>query len=1176
MADNDIGYYTLPVILSFDGIEKKVNSQLSKAFGDVGKKSSKALADATEADVERAAKAYGKLRDRAEDALGKVRVEEEKLAKARAGGKQEQIVAAEERLNKARRDSSRATREAADSFKEYEDAQKRLGDGARGLGDRFGGLGDMAGKAGQALTTAGVVAAGAALAGITALGGGVIILGRQLYDLGAQWDDVTDSIAVRTGKLGPELEKLTEAVKDIAPSTASSITQIGAVVGAVSQNLRISGMDLDLVSQTIANLNRLTGEDLNVRELGKAFRGFGVDAKQQIPTLDALYRASTATGMSVNELVAAVVSAGSGARTMGLDLSQTAALLATFNDAGLDGQKAMAALSLAAKNLAKDGIAPAAGLRDTLTQIEAFLAAGDDPRAINLATKIFGRGYAPILDAIRSGALDAQSLNDALAQSGPTINEVADATADWSERWQQLKNTLSVALEPIATGVFTMINERLDGLADWVTNNQSKVIGFFGSVADWAFNAAKAVVGFVADSLRAIGELIGDVAPALGDIGDAISWIPGLGKAGDALMNLERTMATWPNNFNRAADAIENNLNGALQKGQDYTKAFIERTKQATRFSEVLGETVAKVNDNGDIILSDNTPEVEQKLKDLGITVTELPDGTFTVTADTDEANQILGDYRDQETGKPIELEVKPDTGPADAVLEDWKRKVSAGSVEIPITGGLLGVPVPGPGAGGITNGPLGVPGPQKFAAGRSRGPESGLTENSIAAKRAIESTFPAIQSIGGYRPPDVTPFGTFTEHSSGEAIDVMVPGWNTPAGKAYGDRIAQWALANADSLGTEWVIWQQKTYYPDGRVSGMPDRGDPTQNHYDHVHLKTKRGAVPSSMRRFSANRGGGAAMSMQNALPMSADPGGALNIQEPMPAEAGYTATMSSAIDTSRLYSASPNLVNAYGADYEPGIGIPGSNEYGEPGYYRQDPKRVRDAQQAVADADEAIRQADAAVAQAQARVEELPFDAPESSTLSANESLRAAKARADKVRRERLDKQADYEETLKGEFTSAKQAAKSKTGGRGGGGMGLGGLGSIASSFLQETFGIGSWLPALDDLMPLQIADTLLGTFLGPMLQGSEQTAALPAGGAAGTSPGPFGIPDIAAPPMPTGGMHGGSGAAPGPAPIINVDNSQNFNNSPLGWDPVQVNKQRDNNIMRAPRLPVGMGG
>jgi hypothetical protein len=74
--------------------------------------------------------------------------------------------------------------------------------------------------------------------------------------------------------------------------------------------------------------------------------------------------------------------------------------------------------------------------------------------------------------------------------------------------------------------------------------------------------------------------------------------------------------------------------------------------------------------------------------------------------------------------------------------------------------------------------------------------------------------------------------------------------------------------------------------------------------------------------------------------------------------------------------------------------------------------------------------------------------------------------------------------------------------------------------------------------------------------------------------GTSGAAFGIPDIAAPPMPQGSAHTGGGGAPGPT-IVNVDQSQNFSNSPLGWDPVEVNKERDRNINRAPRLPIGMG-
>jgi hypothetical protein len=901
--------------------------------------------------------------------------------------------------------------------------------------------------------------------------------------------------------------------------------------------------------------------------------------------------------MSVNDLVSAIGSNGPALRTMGMGVSEGAALMAVFNEAGLDGEKALAALGLAAKNLAKDGKAPAEGLRDTLTQVQGLLAAGREADAINVATKIFGKGYGPVLDAIRSGALDAQSLNDALAQGGVTIDEVAQSTADWSERWQQLKNTLSVALEPIASGVFNLINARLEGLADWVTQNQSKVIGFFGAVADWAFAAAEAIVKFVADSLRGLGELISNVSGALGPIFDAMAtiggvakFIPGFQNVGDAMekigkagQTIDDAFAGMPGSLNKAADALEGKVLPGIRKGRTYAELFIERTKQATRFTEVLGDTVATLNDNGDIVLSDNSPEVQQRLADLGIAVKEMPDGTLTVSADTAEATTILDSYRDQQEGTPIEVPLSPDTGLADKAIADWKAKLEAGNpVNIPVTGGLVGVPVPG--SGPVGNGPLGVPGgAMKFSGSSVTGSEKGLQPNTVAAKRAVEGAFPAIKNIGGWRPPD-----GYNEHFSGQAIDVMIPNWSSPAGKQYGDQVAQYLLANSSALGIDYVLWQQRQWNADGTSSAMTDRKSPTQNHMDHVHAHTVNTPnLPGARALKSSPKGGGMSKFGPDSASGPSVPG--LTAVGGAGALTGPTASLSSSIDTSGLYTTAAGgsePVSAYGA------GTPGANEYGEPGYYRPDPKQVRESQQRAADAEESIKQADAAVAQAQARLDELPYDAEESSKLSASESVRSAKARRDKAIRERDDAIADLAEAQKGKFTAAKQGGKggsaSRGGGQGGGG-GLGGVGSIFGSFLKDTFGIGDWLPALDNLWPLQAADTLMSAFmplgvaaangeLGIQTPGwypgmsEEEFTALKGGQ---TSTAPFGIPDIAAPPMPASGQHAGGGAPPGPAPVINVDQSQNFNNSPLGWDPGRVNKERDRNIQRAPRLPVGMG-
>lgn len=100
---------------------------------------------------------------------------------------------------------------------------------------------------------------------------------------------------------------------------------------------------------------------------------------------------------------------------------------------------------------------------------------------------------------------------------------------------------------------------------------------------------------------------------------------------------------------------------------------------------------------------------------------------------------------------------------------------------------------------------------------------------------RIIKQLWPkGVSAIGGYRPPD-----GYNEHSSGRALDVMINDAQT------GTQIKDWSMANSPKYPVDWTIWQQKMWYPDGRSEGMPDRGDPTQNHMDHDHIFYKPQAV-------------------------------------------------------------------------------------------------------------------------------------------------------------------------------------------------------------------------------------------------------------------------------------------------------------------------------------------
>lgn len=103
-----------------------------------------------------------------------------------------------------------------------------------------------------------------------------------------------------------------------------------------------------------------------------------------------------------------------------------------------------------------------------------------------------------------------------------------------------------------------------------------------------------------------------------------------------------------------------------------------------------------------------------------------------------------------------------------------------------------------------------------------------GLVAGTSELRKIIGQRF-GISDIGGYRPGG----DGFNEHSTGRALDVMV-GNN----KAKGDAVKDFALANASAIDLKWAIWRQHLFYPGGGGYDMPDRGNPTQNHMDHVHI--------------------------------------------------------------------------------------------------------------------------------------------------------------------------------------------------------------------------------------------------------------------------------------------------------------------------------------------------
>ena len=342
-----------------------------------------------------------------------------------------------------------------------------IDEAVKGFTSQFGAMGDTA----SSVLTKIPVGAAAAATGIAAIAIAAVKVGEALYGVGEQFDDAFDTLAVRTNLAGEELDGLNQSLRNVAAQSASSLGDVADILGRVNQSLHLDGAPLEVLTDQIADLNRNTGETLNIRDLGRVVSGFGQDAKNAAEDVDALYTASAATGVPINELLSNMVTLGPAARTLGLNFGETTNLLTLFERGGIDASKSSAALTHAAGEFADANIPLKTGLADTITQIKGFTAAGDEAAATNLAKDVFGqRGAQQFVDLIRNGKLTVQDLNGELENSHGAVGRMDDKTRDWSENFEIIKNRVSDIAETFGGPLYDAINGVLGQFADMLTD----------------------------------------------------------------------------------------------------------------------------------------------------------------------------------------------------------------------------------------------------------------------------------------------------------------------------------------------------------------------------------------------------------------------------------------------------------------------------------------------------------------------------------------------------------------------------------------------------------------------------------------------------------------------------------------------------------------------------------
>lgn len=348
-------------------------------------------------------------------------------------------------------------------------------------------------------------------AAISALG-----IGKMLVDIGAGFDEMRDTIIIGTGASGEALAELEGIAKDVATTVPVSFAEAGDAIQDLNTRLGLTGDDLRDVATQLGALSSM-GISANVETLSGAFAAWGVEADDMASEMDYLFSVSQNTGLGFDQLTSILETSAPAMQQLGFSMEETANMAGLLDQAGMDASGMMSKMQKAFTEIAAEGGDAGEVFEQMLGEMQGYIDAGDTAAAMDIAESLFGtRGATQFLQAVESGTIDMDSFRDAALGAGDGIMSTYEATADWSEKLDVLKNKAAVALEPLASFAFDALGAGIDMVTaafEEMLPAVEPLITAIGTVlTEQVFPAAQAVIETFAPIVKDIATIFLNVA----------------------------------------------------------------------------------------------------------------------------------------------------------------------------------------------------------------------------------------------------------------------------------------------------------------------------------------------------------------------------------------------------------------------------------------------------------------------------------------------------------------------------------------------------------------------------------------------------------------------------------------------------------------------------------------
>lgn len=391
--------------------------------------------------------------------------------------------------------------------------------------------------------------------GAASVVGLVVASFKGLFDIGKINDEVSEQIAVGTGKSGAALEGLVGVAHQVSLQVPASLQAISPVVVDLNDKLGLTGPTLQTVTKEVLELGRIQKTTINVADLASTLAGFNVTGKDTPGVLNDIFRISQATDIPVNTLTGSLKTQGAILTSLGFSLKGATSFVASLSKAGVNGSTIVRSLGSALSKLATDGEAPQVTFQRVVASIQSYITTGNEAAALQLSAKVFGtRGATGFVAALKSGKVSIADLTGSVDVSNQSILGMGASTEHLTEDIQLIKNKGVDELTPAADKLFALLNTGFANATAWITSLPplSVVFAPLIPILDPIATSLKNIVDQIPPLSVGIIGIAGAFAKAVSAIGvSALQLLPGvfnlISKALTIANPLLQDLSSWLN-----------------------------------------------------------------------------------------------------------------------------------------------------------------------------------------------------------------------------------------------------------------------------------------------------------------------------------------------------------------------------------------------------------------------------------------------------------------------------------------------------------------------------------------------------------------------------------------------------------------------------------------------------